>query len=82
MSNPKPISTAPHDGSKVTVFWTDVDGQENESVGQYRDLRKMRSTGGDWDDNDAGWWIYIDGTTQRKIEPHSWSDGQEGDDDE
>lgn len=81
MADRKPISSAPHDGSKVTVFWTDVGGQENESIAQYRDLKRMRASGGDWDENDAGWWIFIDPTTQRKIEPQAWSNGQ-GDDDE
>jgi hypothetical protein len=28
MAEPKPIDTAPKDGRKVTVLWTDRDGQE------------------------------------------------------
>lgn len=72
MSDPKPISTAPLDGRKVTVYWTDADGQENESIAQYRSLDRLKASGGDWDENDAGWWVYVDSGTQKKIEPHSW----------
>ena len=76
-----PITTAPRDGSKVTVFWTDRDGQENESLAHYRSPERLRSTGGDWDESDAGWWAYIDSDTQKRIEPHSWlsSPGEEED---
>ncbi len=73
MSVKKPISTAPKDGSKVAVFWTDRDEQENESIGQYRSLERMKATGGDWDQGDAGWWVFIDSDTQKRIEPHSWA---------
>ena len=69
----EPIATAPLDGSKVTVFWTDRDGQENESIAHYRSLERLRSAGGDWDESDAGWWTAIDSDTQKKIEPHSWA---------
>ena len=31
MAEPKSIDTAPKDGRKVTVLWTDRDGQENET---------------------------------------------------
>ena len=75
-----PIATAPLDGSKVTVFWTDRDGQENESIAHYRSLERLRSAGGDWDESDAGWWTAIDSDTRRKIEPHSWAPN--GSDDE
>lgn len=67
-----PIETAPRDGSKVTVLWTDAEGVENESVAQYRDPARLRRSGGDWDETDAGWWTFIDGRTQKKIEPHAW----------
>ena len=67
-----PISTAPKDGRKITVFWTDRDEQENESVAHYRSLERLRAAGGDWDASDAGWWAYIDSDTQKRIEPHSW----------
>ncbi|MCO5063943.1 MAG: hypothetical protein M9924_05945 [Rhizobiaceae bacterium] len=73
MGSRQPISTAPRDGSKVTVFWTDMDGQENESIAQYRSLDRLKAGGGDWDESDTGWWAYIDGTTQKRIEPHQWS---------
>lgn len=76
-----PISTAPKDGRKITVLWTDDDDKQNESVAQYRDLKKIRPSGGDWDENDTGWWTFIDSKTQKKIEPTAWiSEG--GDDDE
>lgn len=74
------IATAPRDGKKVTVFWTDADGQENESIAQYRSVERLKAGGGDWDEADSGWWAYIDGSTQKRIEPHSWS--ATGDDDE
>lgn len=82
MSAKQPISTAPTDGRKVTVFWTDADGQENESIAQYRSLDKLKATGGDWDENDAGWWTYTDSSTQRKISPHSWTSNPDAGDDE
>lgn len=78
MSSKKPISTAPRDGRKVTVYWTDVDGQENESVARYISLERLKAAGGDWDENDAGWWIYTDSDTQKKVDPHSWSDDPDG----
>lgn len=64
---PQPIATAPKDGSKVTVHWTDRDGVENTSVAQYR------AAGGSIDAVDAGWWAYTDSDTQKRIDPHSWS---------
>ncbi len=72
MSKPQPIATAPRDGSKVTVFWTDRDGQENETIAQYRSLDRLKLAGGHWDDTDAGWWTYVDSDTQKRIEPHGW----------
>jgi hypothetical protein len=68
----QPISTAPRDGSKVTVYWTDRDGQENESIAQYRSLDRLKAAGGSWDNGDAGWWAYVDSDTQKRIQPHSW----------
>ena len=73
MSGRQPISTAPKNGTKVTVYWTDEDGQENESIAQYRSLDRLKATGGDWDEADAGWWTFIDGNTQKRIEPTAWS---------
>ena len=70
---PRPITTAPKDGRKITVHWTDRDGQENTSIAQYRSLDRLKGAGGDWDDGDAGWWAYVDSDTQKRIEPHSWS---------
>lgn len=72
MAERKPISTAPHDGSKVTVYWTDGDGVDNESLAQYRDPKRLSAAGGTWDDSDAGWWVFVDSHTQRRVEPHSW----------
>jgi hypothetical protein len=65
--NRQSIGTAPKDGRKVTVYWTDGDGVENESVAQYR-----ASGSGGWDAADAGWWAYVDSDTQKRISPHSW----------
>ena len=79
MAEPKPIDTAPRDGRKVTVLWTDRDGQENESIAQYRSVDRLKQAGGDWDESDAGWWAYVDSETQKKISPHSWISGEEGD---
>lgn len=78
-----PIATAPRDGKKVTVYWTDADGQENESIAQYRSLDRLKATGGDWDASDAGWWAYVDGSTQKRIEPTAWSStgGDDSEDD-
>lgn len=73
MSSRQPISTAPRDGSKVTVYWKDRDDQENESIAQYRSLDRLKGAGGDWDETDAGWWAFIDGSTQKRIEPHEWA---------
>jgi hypothetical protein len=72
MGNPQPIATAPMDGRKVTVVWTDRDGQENETIAQYRSLEQLNRTGGQWDDSDAGWWAYVDSDTQKRVEPHGW----------
>ena len=72
MPNARPIATAPRNGSKVRVFWTDADGQENESIAQYRSAEMLKALGGDGDATDVGWWAFIDSTTQKKIEPHSW----------
>jgi len=68
----QPISTAPRDGTKVTVYWTDRDGQENESIAQYRALDRLKASGGSWDEGDAGWWAYVDSDTQKRIQPHAW----------
>jgi len=72
MANRKPIATAPMDGSKVMVHWTGEDGQENETVGQYRSLDRLRRAGGEWDEADEGWWVFVDGETQKKVRPDSW----------
>lgn len=67
---PKPIDTAPTDGSKVTVLWRDRDGVENSSLAQYR--------GGD--PAEAGWWVFVDSDTQRRVRPHGWVPAGEDDD--
>ncbi|MEO3998082.1 hypothetical protein [Mesorhizobium sp. CAU 1732] len=69
MADRQPISTAPRNGSKVTVYWTDADGQENESIAQFRSLDRLRAGGGEWEEADAGWWVYVDGDTQKRVEP-------------
>ena len=76
---PKPIAAAPKDGRKITVYWTDRDGQENESIAQYRSAEKLQAAG-DFDESDVGWWAYVDSDTQKRIEPHSWA--TPGDDEE
>lgn len=80
MSNPRPIDTAPRNGAKVRVHWTDMDGQENESIAQYRSAEMLKALGGDWDQSDVGWWAFIDSSTQKKIEPHSWTTGDDEED--
>jgi len=82
MAEPQPIATAPKDGRKVSVLWTDRDGQENESIAQYRSLDRLQRAGGEWDESDAGWWTYVDSDTQKRIEPHSWRPSTAGEDEE
>ena len=79
----KPIGSAPKDGRKITVYWVDEDGQENESIAQYRSLDRLKTGGGDWDENDTGWWIFTDSRTQKRVEPDAWLDENAlGDEDE
>jgi hypothetical protein len=82
MADRQPISTAPKDGSKVTVYWTDGDGVTNESIAQYRSAERLKALGGDADPNDVGWWAYTDSHTQKKIEPTSWRPAATDDDDD
>lgn len=78
-----PISTAPMNGTKVTVLWIDGDGLENESVARYHSLEQLKAGGGDWDEADTGWWIFTDSRTQKKIEPTAWiSEDDSGDDED
>ena len=72
MAARQPIGTAPRNGSKVRVVWTDEDGQENESIARFRSLDQLKAAGGEWDDADAGWWIFIDGRTQKRVDPTAW----------
>ena len=80
MSKKQSISSAPTDGSKVQIFWTDEDGQENQSIGQYRSLDRLKATGGQWDETDAGWWIFTDSSTQKKVTPTGWEPAKKPDD--
>ena len=57
MAERRPISTAPKDGTRITVYWTDSDGVANESIARW---------------NDGAWWTYTDSSTQKKIDPASW----------
>ena len=75
MAEPKPMETAPRDGRKITVLWTDRDGQENESIAQYRSPERLKQAGGDWG-------AYVDSDTQKRIEPHGWKPADSGDEDE
>lgn len=59
MAERQPISSAPKDGSQVTVYWTDGDGVMNESIGK-------------WDASDKAWWVSTDGETKKKVTPTSW----------
>ncbi|MBN9045912.1 MAG: hypothetical protein J0H18_09610 [Rhizobiales bacterium] len=77
-----PIASAPKDGSKITVVWTDEDGRRNESIAQYRSLDRLKAGGGQWDESDTGWWTFTDSTTQRKIEPTAWISGADDDADD
>lgn len=72
-----PISTAPQDGTTVTVIWTDFDGQVDKSPARYRRLEQLKKAGGDWDENDSGWWTYLNSTTQKKINPSIWVENPE-----
>ena len=69
MAERQPIATAPKDGSRVTVYWTDGDGVMNESIAR-------------WDAGDKAWWAYTDGSTQKKIEPSSWRAASSDEEDE
>lgn len=80
MATRQPIATAPKDGSKVRIFWTDADGQENEFVARYRSLDRLKAAGGDWDEADAGWWIFTDSNNQQKVNPTAWTAGDDEDD--
>ncbi len=82
MATGRPIASAPTDGRKVTVYWTDRDGQENESIAQYRSLDRLKASGGQWDESDAGWWAYVDGDTQKRIQPHGWAGPDDGEDED
>lgn len=86
VSKKQSISSAPKDGSKVQIYWTDEDGQENQSIGQYRSLDRLKATGGQWDETDAGWWIFTDSSTQKKVDPTGWEPakkaGEESDEEE
>lgn len=82
MAKRRPIDTAPKDGSRVRIFWTNEDGEESESIARYRSLDQLKRAGGDWDEADAGWWIFLDGRTQRRIEPTAWLAEGEADEDE
>lgn len=82
MASKQPIATAPRDGTKMRIFWTDEDGQENESIGQYRSLDRLKATGGQWDEADAGWWIFTDSSTQKKVTPHAWQPADAPEEDE
>ncbi len=72
MSTKRPISTAPKDGSKVTIVWTDGDGVENRSVGQYRAVGLLNGVAGQWDAADEGWWVFTDDDTQKRVHPDAW----------
>ncbi|MCB1465613.1 MAG: hypothetical protein KDK08_00305 [Rhizobiaceae bacterium] len=78
---PQPIATAPKDGTKITVHWTDRDGVENTSIAQYRAPEHLKAFA-DWNEGDVGWWAYIESDIQQRIDPHSWSSRDEVEEDE
>jgi hypothetical protein len=80
MAKRLPIDTAPKDGRNVRVFWTNRDGEENESIARYRSIPRLRQAGGDWDQADEGWWTFTDGSTQLRIEPTAWAAESEEED--
>lgn len=75
-----PIASAPKDARKITVVWMDDDDQRNESIGQFRSLSQLQAVGGDWDETDTGWWVYVNSRTQQKVDPIAWISETEGDD--
>lgn len=77
----RPIETAPRDGSRVRVFWTNEDGEESESIARYHSVDRLRRAGGDWEEADEGWWIFVNGHTQRRVEPTAWVTADEEEDD-
>ncbi|TPW31908.1 hypothetical protein [Pararhizobium mangrovi] len=81
MTSRKPISTAPTDGTRVTVYWTDHNGTLNESLAHYRSLNRLEKAGGDWSAADEGWWTFVDNDTQKRIHPEEWRPDGTVDDD-
>jgi hypothetical protein len=77
MTERRTMDSAPRDGRTVEVFWTDEDGEESLSPARYRSLERLRRAGGDWDEADEGWWIFIDSRTQKRVEPTAWVAGDE-----
>lgn len=75
-----PIVSAPKDGRKITVVWIDDNDQRNESIGQFRSLSQLQLAGGDWDETDTGWWVYLSSRIQQKVDPIAWIKEIEGDD--
>jgi hypothetical protein len=71
---PNPMSNAPTDGRTVTIQWRDRDGVENVSQGSYRESS---------DPAQRGWWVFTDGDTQKRVDPHGWvgANEEEGDED-
>ena len=59
---PRSMETAPRDGTAVTVQWRDREGVENVSLARYRS----------GDPSEAGWWVFVDSDTQKRVEPHGW----------
>lgn len=80
MRKEMPIASAPKDGRKITVVWLDDDDQRNESIGQFRSLSQLQAAGGDWDETDTGWWVYVNSRTQQKVDPVGWISETDDDD--
>jgi hypothetical protein len=74
------MSSAPRDGSKIIVFWNGRDGQQSQSIAQYRSPDMLERSGLEWDAADVGWWTFIDADTQKRVEPLAWLPKDEDED--
>lgn len=72
MPERKPMASAPMDGTKISVFWIDRHGQENQSIAQYRSPDMLERSGAEWDAADVGWWTFVDADTQKRVNPAAW----------
>ena len=38
-------------------------------IGRFQSLDRLKRAGGEWDDADAGWWVFTDSHVQMRVEP-------------